>query len=146
MSNEELFEELGYRLDEIRRESWQQGYTEANKEKEPDPFGRENINFSILDVKGEDRKKTYKEQRLERGFDDTELWNLDSTILKFVLPRLKRFKECTCGYPGNFSSQEEWLECIQKMIDSIEGILGDEYNADYEGFELFKKYFFNLWW
>lgn len=32
------------------------------------------------------------------------------------------------------------------MIKSIEQILTDSYNSDYEGFELFKKYFFSLWW
>ena len=145
MSNEELFEELGYRLDEIRQEEYLRGYTAANQEKEPDPLGRENINFSITDV-SPDRAEEYKKQRIERGFDDTELWNLDTTILRFVLPRLKRFKECTIGFPPDFKTFEEWQECLEKMIINIEKIINSEEDADYEGFELFKKYFFNLWW
>ena len=39
------------------------------------------------------RHPKFKEQRKERGFDDTETWCLDSTITSFVLPRLERFKE-----------------------------------------------------
>ena len=145
MSNEELFEELGYRLDEIRQEEYLRGYTTANQEKESDLLGRENVNFSITDVSPE-RAKEYKKQRIERGFDDTELWNLDTTILKFVLPRLKRFKECTIGFPPDFKTLEEWQECLEKMIINIEKIINSEEDVDYEGFELFKKYFFHLWW
>ena len=41
--------------------------------------------------KNDDRLETYKEQRLERGFDDSELWNLDITIINFILPRLEEW-------------------------------------------------------
>ena len=148
MSNEELFEELGYRLDEIRQEEYLRGYTAANQEKEPDLLGRENVNFSITGDANinPERVEEYKKQRIERGFDDTELWNLDTTILKFVLPRLKRFKECTIGFPPDFETLEEWQECLEKIIINIEKIINSEEDVDYEGFELFKKYFFNLWW
>lgn len=147
MSNEELFEELGYRLNDIRKESWLEGYKEANKEKELDLLGRENVNFSITDIEKEEKRKEYKKQRLDRGFDDTELWNLDTTILKFTLPRLKRFRECTIGYPSDFKNHEEWLACLDKMINAIEKILeNDESDETYKDFELFKKYFFSLWW
>jgi len=30
----------------------------------------------------------WSKQREKRGFDDTELWNLDVTISKFLVPRL----------------------------------------------------------
>jgi CRISPR/Cas system CSM-associated protein Csm2 small subunit len=93
-----------------------------------------------------ERVEEYKKQRIKRGFDDTECWNLDTTILQFVLPRLKRFRECTIGYPSEFESLENWTECLDKMIDNIDKIIKSEEDADYEGFELFKKYFFNLWW
>lgn len=32
-------------------------------------------------------------QRRRRGFDDRELWGLDFTIAKFILPRLKAFND-----------------------------------------------------
>ena len=149
MSNEELFEDLDLRINEIRKEEYERGYTAANKEKSQDPLGWENLNFSITGDANVDPKRAeeYKKQRIERGFDDTELWNLDSTILKFVLPRLKRFKECTIGYPSSFNTYEEWIACLEKMINSIEAILEDSHEeADFEGFELFKEHFFHLWW
>ena len=70
----------------------------------------ENINFSLArQLKNDDeRLETFKRQRIERGFDDTELWNLDTTLLKFLLPRLKEFKKQTNSYPSNVESFEEW--------------------------------------
>lgn len=35
----------------------------------------------------------WKLERKLRGFDTTELWNLDATIAEFILPRLIAFKE-----------------------------------------------------
>lgn len=149
MTNKEFYEELEPLLEQVRKEAWQEGYVEANKEKEADLLGRENVNFSITgdtNVNPE-RVEEYKKQRIERGFDDTECWNLDTTILQFVLPRLKRFRECTIGYPPEFKTLEEWQECLDKMIVAIEHIIDNTNDEkDYENFELFKKYFFNLWW
>lgn len=34
------------------------------------------------DIKEDVRQKKWKKQRKKRGFDDTELWNLDRTIAK----------------------------------------------------------------
>jgi len=39
----------------------------------------------------------------ERGFDSTELWNLDYTIALFILPRLKVFREAEAGHPGSLT-------------------------------------------
>lgn len=101
MSNEEIFEEFR----PVLEQNWYEGWTEANKKKEPDLLGR---NFTVVDGISSEREKEYKDQRLECGFDDTELWNLDSTILRFTLPRLCRFKEVTFGYPPDFESLEHW--------------------------------------
>ena len=38
-------------------------------------------------------QKRWKLERKSRGFDNTELWNLDATIAEFTLPRLIAFKE-----------------------------------------------------
>lgn len=147
MENKEFFEDIEFSLNQLRNDAYKEGYVSANKEKEVDPYGMENINFSVnMEEQKEERQEKFKKQRIERGFDDTELWNFDTTILRFVLPRLKVFKEQTCAYPTDFNSLEEWKECIEKMIKSVEEILTDGYNADYEGFELFKKHFFDLWW
>lgn len=120
----------------------------VNKEKGLgiDPYGMKNINFSCELSETDSRKEEYKKQRIERGFDDTELWNLDLTILRFILPRLKAFKDIAVGTPSGFKNEDEWIECIDRMIKSIESIIEDDENADWEGFELFKKHFFDLWW
>jgi hypothetical protein len=84
-------------------------------------------------------------QRQTRGFDYRELWGLDYTILKFILPRLKAFKDTPPhGYPGDLQwpngydwdkeqaqtkeeseiasdkAYKEWMTILNKMIRAIE--------------------------
>lgn len=68
----------------------------------------------------------YKKQRIERGFDDTELWNLNTSIAKYVLPRLIEFKKMNNGYPANFDNFEDWIDVIDKMIYSFDHIVNQE--------------------
>lgn len=94
-------------------------------------------------------------QRRTRGFDDTELWDLDDTIARFVLPRLKAFRNYTKGYPQDFSSFEEWQAAIDKMIRAHEiKILEQEMFIDdneklvkemKEGYNLYFEYHSHLW-
>lgn len=150
MDNKEILEDLEYSLNEVRKEEYNRGYTQANKEKEFDPIGIENINFSLArQLKDDDeRQETFKRQRIERGFDDTELWNLDTTLLKFLLPRLKEFKKQTKSYPSSVESFEEWQNILQKMIDAIEYNIYGNYNIEEynEKFKLLQEYIFDLWW
>lgn len=93
-------------------------------------------------------------QRLIRGWDDSDTWNLDDTIARFVLPRLKRFSEVRGGYPANITD-EEWREIIDKILWSI-GFVADgkhyccsdeeESKRLDEGLQLFGEWFLNLWW
>ena len=111
-----------------------------------------NINFS-LDY-NKDNEEKYVQQRLERGFDDSETWSLDYTIASFILPRLKRFKEVTNGYPANFETFEEWIAVIDKIIKAFENKVNsdnlewtEEIEAEInEGLTLFAKWFSHLWW
>lgn len=113
-----------------------------------DPINIPNVNFSIK-VEDSEKAEVYKQQRLERGFDDTETWNLDSTIAAFIVPRLKRFKEINTGYPPELT-EEQWDEILDKMIKFFEFASDDskflEENIYEEGFDLFHKYFHSLWW
>ncbi len=84
-------------------------------------------------------------QRRTRGFDDSVVWGLDYTILEFILPRLKLFREIgqDHSWPGAAAifgfewgayeglsdaeqedldkrSQEEWDRMLGKMIRAIE--------------------------
>ena len=97
-----------------------------------------------------------KWQKLTRGYSDEELWNLDSTICKWLLPRLKTFKEKTIGFPPTLNSPEEWGDILEKIILALELHVSDlpdspeqvriECKQIEEGLELFGKYFCNLWW
>ena len=128
-----------------------------------DTLGMKNINFSIVEGCSRARKAKYKKQRLQRGFDDTETWNLDSTILHFILPRLKRFREVANGYPEALGSFEEWQKRLDKAIADIELIYDDspvEHMSKEESHAYFEKqgqaekditeflgeYLFDLWW
>jgi len=65
-----------------------------------------NINFSVADEiyeKDEAKKEKYRQQRFERGFDDTETWHLDRTMSLFIIPRLERFMEVNNGVPNDES-------------------------------------------
>jgi len=91
-------------------------------------------------------------QRKWRGFDDRELWSLDFTVCKFLVPRLKVFRESNRGYPVSLSSSEEWNEIVDKITWSISKwvetccwIEEEDRERFDEGMELFHKYFFDLW-
>lgn len=89
-----------------------------------------------------EKRLLYARQREERGFDDTELWNLDTTIVEFVLPRLIAFKEDLeknfAGYPSLLCRDypdipedkldDKWLEILDKMIAAFKAVHDeDEY-------------------
>lgn len=116
--------------------------------KDLDTYNIPNVNFTLID-RGDERWDRFKQQRLERGFDDSETWSLDSTIAKFIEPRLRRFKEIKAGYPASMS-EEEWDATLDKMIYAFECINKDNTfdNEEYvnEGLDLFRKHFFKLWW
>jgi len=115
-----------------------------------DPYGIPNVCFSLID-ETDDRWDKYTKQRLERGFDSSELWNLDGTIAKFIYPRLKAFAECSDGIHPDGLSQEEWREILNKMVVGFELMSSDqikteeEENIEDEALKLFSEYFTCLW-
>lgn len=97
-------------------------------------------------------KRQAKKKRNKSIYRDT--WNLDFAIAKFVHPRLVRYKQVTNGYPGILNSPEEWNEILDKMIAAFEIIIKDDccIYKDWqmkiidEGLDLFREYYFHLWW
>jgi hypothetical protein len=84
-------------------------------------------------------------QRQTRGFSDDELWSLDITIAKFILPRLEAFKNCCT------TDMEEHVEDI---LWSFRFVLSDDYvpvvsNENWKKFQKgmnrFAKYYLGLW-
>lgn len=124
-----------------------------------DTLGKPNINFSCVDeTDSPELLERYKNQRLERGFDDTETWNLDVTIAKFIVPRLKRYKELNNGIPSKFKTKEEWDKILDEMIEGLE-LYEDKWkcNSDQNltnldeykrkrAVKLLGEYFYDLWW
>ena len=109
-----------------------------------DCYKVKNVNFSVEEEHMGDKVEVYKKQRIERGFDDTEVWNLCDNILSFTLPRLKVLRTIINAHPYDLT-YEQWLETLDKMIKGIEDALGEDNITDNEGIKLFFKYFFYLW-
>lgn len=98
-------------------------------------------------------------QRRVRGWDNSDTWSLDWTMAKFILPRLKLFKEVNNGHPSELT-EEEWDATIDKMIFAMAAVADGSWNYHdedieetrahwdkvQEGLELFGKYFRDLWW
>ena len=92
-------------------------------------------------------------QRRTRGWDDGETFSLDYSLAKLIAPRLRRFREITIGIP-NGKSERKWKEELDKMIASFEfagseavwDASPEEFKKHQEGFRLFTKNYFRLWW
>lgn len=92
----------------------------------------------------EQRLKRYQTQRIDQGFDDSELIDLDLTIVKFALPRIKRFLEIEEKEFLNFeqdSSQIQYFKDLRQIILDLEN-----YNHDKTDLTLFFKCFKQLWY
>ena len=113
------------------------------------------LNFNHTKYTMFKRSVRFLYQRLTRGWDDTETWNLDARLSEHIIPRLKRFKEVNQCYPPDLTP-ETWDIVIDKMIFSFEWtaspcedrIMMDDKNSAKvrEGLDLFAKYFQHLWW
>jgi hypothetical protein len=102
-----------------------------------------------------EREELFKQQRIERGWDDSDTWSLDHKIAEFVLPRLKRFKELNNGYPCREENMtfELWNDILDSIIYSFEIIINEfeeKNDVDWVAVEIglnnFGKYFRDLWW
>ena len=117
-----------------------------------DPYGIKNVNFTLID-ENDDRWEEYKRQRLDMGFDNSELWSLDGTISKFIYPRLKKFYEEVCEsgcYPACMTF-EKWKDVLKKMVDGFELLANDriktkeEEEKENDALKLLGEYFYGLW-
>ena len=100
-------------------------------------------------------------QRWWYGAGCCDIFNADYYLAKKIIKPLKRFRRNMGGYPGEFKTIEEWEKKVDEMIWAFEFLLNGEvtkkedgteeyYNQEdckkaQEGFELFGKYFRNLW-
>lgn len=88
-----------------------------------------------------------------------DTWSMDVTISKIIVPMLIQLRDTKHGYPNDLT-EESWDEILEKMIwsfaeastfyergwDDISKPACEAYSKRLqEGFELFGKYFSNLW-
>jgi len=114
-------------------------------------IGVPNVCFSLM-AEGDERQLEATQERIERGFDDSETWSLTDTIANFIIPRLKRYQEIA----GNILDREdEEVEKIDKFLRAMELTSRDEGVRTYskeeeeelkEGLKLFPEIFLGLWW
>jgi len=64
----------------------------------------------------DDRSVKWKKERKELGMDETEMWSLGDTIIKFSLPRIKWMMEIEEDTNSNFE------DIRQDYLDLIEGL------------------------
>ena len=108
------------------------------------------------------RKIKYLFQRLFFGFSDSDLYNLDYIISKWILPRLKRFKKINFAIPSALCGPKEsnidessdlWDSILEQMIFGFEvsknewdhNYTDEEYQIAQEGLELFGIFYGDLW-
>lgn len=104
--------------------------------------------------------KRFRKKKGLSKIQNSECWNLNSTIINFVLPRLRKFKEININsYPEKCGSIENWHKIIDKIVwsfqfakDVAESNYSNEYRANdgnwnkyNEGMDLFKDYSLDLW-
>jgi len=101
--------------------------------------------------------KRIKKKRGLSKIRPEELWGLDVTLAKYILPRLIKFKEInTNSHPQELNNMKEWHDIIDKMIWSFQKIIKDDWSPVYgelgrenmrylEGMRLFGYHFNDLW-
>lgn len=72
------------------------------------------------------RQALWQRQRNERGFDDTETWNLFWVFADYIHPRLQALRDTTDHYPVEMGSLDEWKATLDKMIVGFKSWTDDE--------------------
>lgn len=101
-------------------------------------------------------KIKYAWQRVFRGYDDAQVYNLDNEFIKTYTNILTQFRNNTNSYPHGMEF-EEWIGIIDQLIHHLNGMVEDYDRIDYdvenskleyhknEFFALFSKHFYDLW-
>lgn len=93
---------------------------------------------------------------MKYGYPCSANWDIPVWFVETMKSLLQDFLENNNGYPDYlFNSFEEWQETIKEMICLLDTMDADlAYDQDHgeilknkdQFFELFVKYFYNLWW
>jgi hypothetical protein len=94
-------------------------------------------------------------QRVARGYDDREIWDLNRVIVKFIAPRLSHYVEWQCEHGMRYPDDLDpgaWTVVLRKMalafrhLDDLDGKMWNENEEEMvlEGLDLFGKYLLDL--
>lgn len=120
------------------------------KKVDPKYINVPNICFSLT-KKHDTREEEFSEQRIKRGFDDSETWALTDTFCNFMIPRLERYIEIINETEGN----SKFLKKCKKLLKALTLISRDSgsqlFNKNEKkiiknGLKVFPKIFLNLNW
>ena len=82
------------------------------------------------------------------NFKNDELYNLNNTIVEFILPRLIKFKKITYSYPSKLT-MKKWRKVLQKIIDGLQLYNETDNIKSFKKYnkaiKLLAKYFHHLW-
>lgn len=112
-------------------------------------------------------------QRFKRGYAWLDVWNMDHWFMSKIKPMLIHLRIHGDSFPMEFNNRDEWCAVLDEMINCVEMMNEDKVYAflgfveieDYlrmtdadikrvgeiminnknRFFELFSKYFYNLW-
>lgn len=91
---------------------------------------------------------THYWQKLTRGYCYCEIYNLDITIAKFIIPRLECFSELP-KVRANLVLSADIRRILWSLTDIAENDLSasekDNYKRCQEGLDLLGKHFLKLW-
>lgn len=100
---------------------------------------------------GISRNGVFYSQFIKQGFDDSVTWSLDSMIVKFITPRLKRFYELS-DKTVDLDCHSGLREAIEIMITGFElassdgNYSGEELQKIQDAWDKLAKYHNHLWW
>ncbi len=95
-----------------------------------------------------DRQTYFIKQRREDGFDNSEIWNLESKILDFLIPRFKKLKNTSGGWPdgnGGYIPDEYILDDIITGFEIMKNQNNNDELKIRKAWRLLERYFFDLW-
>lgn len=96
------------------------------------------------------RLKEFQNQRLNRGFDESEIWSIDYLIISFALPRIKRLLEIEENIHSQITEEAEGIvdfECEDYLKDLIQIVKDlENYDNNSTDLSLFFKRFKQLWY
>ena len=102
-------------------------------------------------------------ERGRKGFCNEDLWSFDNWLSGLIARGLREFKKNCYSYPNDIDNWDEWMSVLDEMIECFEeqtrGISNflpsslETYKKRkahqreklHKGFELLKKYYYDLW-